>query len=325
MRPCLVSKGAFCSLSWYSVWIPSACVTQLMLTDSYMSPRAHLIWFILLLRLELFSLSNRTETLCLWGGGCILYQVSEQSAAKPKIMWVLLRLQFIYRGAIAEVQAKNQLHSHFSKVINPPKLNFHALTLQSLLFRARKPDEYTINHLHRSTLPRLRSLRIISVPTESVPPNKAFQIAASLLSPFRSQLLFFFFQFYDCCDSVATTPHALLPFAHTTQCWPAKIRHQLRVIGHIKGPRRPTSPRLASSRLASQRRTRLSIHVAIDGTLLTSCSDTPLHLANVCSLCTRESPCRHSSTRVQTKWAWSAHKRTLAYKHRSQLKVRRRI
>lgn len=296
-----------------------------MLTDSYMSPRAHLIWFILLLRLELFNLSNRTETLCLWGRGCILYQVSEQSAAKPKKMWVLLRLQFIYRGAIAKVQAKNQFHSHFSKVINPPKLNFHALTLQSLLFRARKPNEYTINHLHRSTLPRLRSLSIISVPTESVPPNKAFQIAASLLSPFRSQL-FFFSQFYDCCDCVAAPSRSSPLCTHspvlTGQDKTSAARHRAH-----KGPAAPhlASPHLTSPRLASQRGTRLSIHVAIDGTLLTFCSDTPLHLANVCSLCTRESPCRHSSTRVQTKWAWSAHKRTLAYKHRSQLKVRRRI
>lgn len=122
-------------------------------------------------------------------------------------------------SAEAEVQAANQFHSHLSKVINPPKLNFHALTLQSLLFRARKPDEHTINHLHRSTLARLLSLRLISAPTDSVPPNKAFRIAASLLSPFRSQVFFgFFFPSSAIAAIVSPLPRALLPFAHTPQC-----------------------------------------------------------------------------------------------------------
>lgn len=53
---------------------------SLMLTESYMSQRGHLIWFLLLLRLWLFKLSDRMETMCLWGGACILYQVTKQSA-----------------------------------------------------------------------------------------------------------------------------------------------------------------------------------------------------------------------------------------------------
>lgn len=132
---------------------------------------------------------------------------------------------------------------------------------------ALKPEfnhKYKTINLHSATLLLLSFSKSILVHRG---PDTEFQLAPSVLS--ESDDFFFFLLYF--CDCVALSlPHALLPFAHNPWCWLAKIRHQLRVIGHIKGWRRAASPRLAS-----RPGTCLSIPVAIDGTLLTSCSNSP--------------------------------------------------
>lgn len=135
-------------------------------------------------------------------------------------------------------------------------------------------------HLHRATLLCF---------SKSRGPDKEFQLAPSVLS---ESAHFFFFLLYYCCDCVALPlPHALLPFAHNPR-WLLTGQDKTSAASH-RAHKGPAAHSLASSRLASRPGTRFSIPVAIDGTLLTSCSDSPssslISPTNACSLCVCES------------------------------------
>lgn len=108
---------------------------------------------------------------------------------------------------------------------------------------------------------------------------------------YQNQITFcFFFFFCGIIAGIVSLSLTLFSPLHTQS--PVLTGQDKTSAASHRAHKGPAARSLASSRLAWQPGTRLSIPVAIDGTLLTSCSSSSSSLIstpNACSLCVRES------------------------------------